>query len=461
MPLIKSISGIRGTIGGRSGESLSPIDVVKYTAAFAQTLKNNKDKVTVVVGRDARQSGKQIRQLVSNILISLGVDVIDIGLVPTPTVQIAIKGLNSQGGIMISASHNKENWNALKLLDSHGEFLNTEEAIKVFKIADEENFEFSNIENQGEYTKDDSWISRHIEKILALQLVDVDAIKKEKLKVAVDGINSVGGIAVPKLLRALGVDEIYELNCEPTGIFSHNPEPLQKNLDDISALTKGKAADIGFAVDPDVDRLAVVDENGLMFSEEYTLVTAADYVLQHQPGNTVSNLSSSRALKDIAEKSGGKYFPSAVGEANVVEKIKKTNAVIGGEGCGGIIYPELHYGRDALVGIALILSYLAKSGISYSKIRQNYPQYFISKNQIELTSSTDIEQIFDKIIGMYGEYKINTVDGVKIDMEKEWIHLRKSNTEPIIRVYTESTSMVKAEKLAKKVMNDIKNIAKD
>jgi phosphomannomutase len=462
MTLIKSISGIRGTIGGKIGDSLTPADIVKYTAAFAAFMKSslNKEKLEIIVGRDARISGPVVSQLVCATLNAMGVDVVDIGLTTTPTTEIAVTELNADGGIIITASHNPKNWNALKLVGNKGEFLTNDEAASLLKMAEKEDHIFSEVGKLGKYKTLDTLIDRHIEMILALPLVDVEAIKNAKLKVTVDCVNSTGGLILPKLLKALGVAKVEELYCEPTGIFPHNPEPLPENLGELSSAVKKNKSDVGFVVDPDVDRLAIVCEDGEMFGEEYTLVAVADYILMNKKGSTVSNLSSTSALRDVSEKHGCKYFTSAVGEVNVVAVMKEVNAVIGGEGNGGIIYPELHYGRDALVGVALFLTHLAKAKKSCSALRNNYPDYFISKNKVEAFVQTDIIEILDKIKIKYKSQPINTVDGLRIDFDKEWVHLRKSNTEPIIRIYCESDSITKAEHLAKKLIQDIKDIIK-
>lgn len=462
MTLIKSISGIRGTIGGKANDGLTPLDVVKFTSAFASFIKKNtgKEHMKFVVGRDARISGEMVNHLVTGALIGMGVDVIDIGLSTTPTVEIAVTETGADGGIIITASHNPKQWNALKLLNGKGEFINAAEGSEVLENADKDNYLYANIDNIGSYEQNDTFISKHIEKILQLPLVDVEAIKKAKFKVAIDCVNSTGGIAIPQLLKALGVKEIVELYCTPNGLFPHNPEPLPENLTEIAETVKNSKAHVGFVVDPDVDRLAIVCNNGKMFGEEYTLVAVADYILKNKSGNTVSNLSSTRALRVITEKSGTEYFASAVGEVNVVEMMKVQQAVIGGEGNGGIIYPELHYGRDALVGIALFLTHLAKSGKTCSELRDMYPDYFISKNKIELSQDMDVDYILDQIKERYSMLPINTIDGVKIEFENEWVHLRKSNTEAIIRIYSESDSIAKADDLARKIINDIHEIVK-
>lgn len=456
MTLIKSISGIRGTIGGKPGDSLSPLDVVKFTAAFGSNLLKKTGIHKVVIGRDARPSGELIADMVSAVLRSIGADVVDLGLASTPTVEMAVTEEKAAGGIIITASHNPIQWNALKLLNARGEFISEEEGKDVLNIAEQEDFIFSEVKKLGTYTRNDTYLQKHIESILSLPLVDKEAVSNANLRVAVDGVNSVGGIAVPALLRALGVKTIKEYHCEPTGFFSHNPEPLPEHLTEISSEIGRSNFDLGIVTDPDVDRLAFICEDGSMFGEEYTLVAVADYILKHQRGNTVSNLSSTKALKDITEKAGGDYYASAVGEVHVVAKMKACNAVIGGEGNGGIIYPKLHYGRDALVGIALFLSHLAKSGKKASVLRKSYPDYHISKNKIELSPEINISNILETIEKKYSDYTINKTDGLRIDFDKEWVHLRRSNTEPIIRIYAESDSDVKSEHLAAKIISDIK-----
>ena len=460
MTLIKSISGIRGTIGGFQGENLTPIDAVKYAAAYGSWVKQQRKKndYTVVVGRDARISGNMMQQLVMNTLIGLGIHVVDLDLSTTPTVEVAVMLEHADGGIILTASHNPKQWNALKLLNHKGEFLDAKEGQKILDIAENENINFSEVDDLGKITSNQAYIDLHIDEILDLPLVDVEAIKKAKFKVVVDGVNSTGGIAVPALLEALGVEPV-KLYCDPTGEFPHNPEPLKEHLGDLMNRVVDEHADFGIVVDPDVDRLAFVDENGGMFGEEYTLVAVADYVLQHAPGNTVSNMSSSRALRDITEKRNGKYTASAVGEVNVVVKMKETNAVIGGEGNGGIIYPELHYGRDSLVGIALFLSYLADLRISVSALRKTYTSYFMSKKKIQLTPQLDVDKLLKAMELKYADEEINNIDGVKIDFEDNWVHLRKSNTEPIIRIYTEAKSQEEADNLADKIISEIKLIA--
>ena len=464
MALIRSISGIRGTIGGKPGEGLSPVDVVKYTSAYGTWLKKNvkSKKLKVVVGRDARISGSMVNQLVCASLNGLGIEVCDIGLSTTPTVEIAVPLEKADGGIIITASHNPRQWNALKLLNGSGEFISDKEGQDLLKIAESDNYDFAEVNALGKYTQNDTYFKKHIEKILALPYVDAAAIRAKNFKVVIDCVNSTGGIVVPMLLEALGVENVIRLYCEPNGDFPHNPEPLPENLRDISKEVVKKKAHLGIVVDPDVDRLALVSEDGEMFGEEYTLVAVADYVLKKKgkKANTVSNLSSTRALRDITEKAGGQYNASAVGEVNVVEMMKKTNALIGGEGNGGVILPELHYGRDALVGIALFLSHLANYGKSCSMLRGTYPDYHISKNKIELTPEINVGKILDDIREKYKKQPINTVDGVKIEFDKEWVHLRRSNTEPIIRIYSESESETTAENLAKKIITDIKELIK-
>lgn len=458
MSLIKSISGIRGTIGGRPGEGLSALDVVKFTSAYASFIRNNttKNSNTIVVGRDARISGPMVEQLVCGTLVSMGFDVINIGLASTPTTEIAVVEENACGGIILTASHNPRQWNALKLLDENGEFLNDNQGKEVLSIAEREDFTYADIDNIGTVLNNQTYNLKHIEKVLKLNLVDTEAIKNADFTVAVDAVNSVGGVIIPQLLKALGVKNIVELNCEATGKFAHTPEPLPENLTQISELMRQGGIDVGFVVDPDVDRLAIVMENGEMFVEEYTLVAVADYILSHSPGNTVSNLSSSRALRDVTNAHGCQYNAAAVGEVNVVAKMKETNAVIGGEGNGGVIYPEAHYGRDALVGVALFLSLLAKSGKTVSQLKATYPQYAIAKNKIELTPEIDVDKILATMKEKYANENITDIDGVKIDFADSWVHLRKSNTEPIIRIYSEAHSMQEADKLA----DDIKEVIK-
>ncbi len=461
MTLIKSISGIRGTIGGHAGEALTPTDIMKFTAAYSLQLRNKfpKESLKVVVGRDARISGEMVNRLVTGTLMAMGVNVVDLGLSTTPTVEMAVTYHKANGGIILTASHNPAQWNALKLLNEKGEFINDAEGRELLAIAEKNNFEWSYINEIGTCDRDYDSIKHHIENILDLELVDVEAIQQADFKVAIDAVNSTGGIAIPALLRELGVDEIFELYCEPNGHFPHNPEPLPEHLTDLSSLIVKKKADVGFVVDPDVDRLAIVMENGEMFGEEYTLVAVADYILQNKLGNTVSNLSSTRALRDITEKVGAKYSAAAVGEVNVVATMKEMNAVIGGEGNGGIIYPELHYGRDALVGIALFLTYLAKRKMKVSELRATYPSYFISKNKIELAPTMDVDAVLDSMAKKYADFDVNTIDGVKINFANEWVHLRKSNTEPIIRIYAESTSMDNANLLATKIMSEIRDLS--
>ena len=462
MTLIKSISGIRGTIGGVAGEGLNPLDITKFVAAYATlirkttTVKSN----TIVVGRDARISGEMVRSCVCGTLMGMGFDVIDIGLASTPTTELAVTMSGSCGGIILTASHNPRQWNALKLLNEKGEFLNAVEGAEVLALAAAEAFEFADIDHLGHYTKDDSYDQKHIDSVLALDLVDVEAIRKANFKVAIDCVNSVGGVVLPKLLKQLGVETIEGLYCEPTGDFQHNPEPLEKNLTDIMGLMKKSDLDVAFVVDPDVDRLAIIDENGNMYGEEYTLVTVADYILQHTPGNTVSNLSSTRALRDVTRKYGLEYNASAVGEVNVVTKMKNTGAVIGGEGNGGVIYPASHYGRDALVGIALFLTYLAKKQMTVSELRKTYPAYYMAKNRIDLTPDVDVDAILVKVKEIYANEEVNDIDGVKIDFPDKWVHLRKSNTEPIIRVYSEAGSPEEAEAIGEAVMKVVYDLSK-
>jgi len=461
MTLIKSISGIRGTIGGTINENLTPLDAVKFASAYGNWLiKRNPDKddLKVVIGRDARISGKMISSLVSNTLVGLGIDVVDLGLSTTPTVEVGVSLEKAAGGIIITASHNPKQWNALKLLNEEGEFLNAEEGKLILDYAASEDFQYAEVDDLGVYTKRKDFIKKHIDEVLKLKLVDVEAIKAAGFKVVVDAVNSTGGIAIPMLLEELGVSCV-KLYCDPTGEFPHNPEPLPQHLEEISKLVIAEKADLGIVVDPDVDRLAIVNEDGSMFGEEYTLVACADYVLSKTPGNTVSNLSSSRALRDVTNKHGGTYEASAVGEVNVVELMKKNKAIIGGEGNGGIIYPSSHYGRDSLVGVGLFLSHLAHLKISCKALRDSYPAYFMSKNKIELTPQIDVDAILSSIEEKYKNEELSTIDGVKIDFESEWIHLRKSNTEPIIRVYTESSTQEKADKLALRIIEEIKEIA--
>jgi phosphomannomutase len=457
MALIQSISGIRGTLGGKPGEGLSPVDVIKFSGAYGMWLRSRfpEERIRVVIGRDARISGPVINKIVTATLQSMGIDIIDGGATTTPTIAMGVQFFKAQGGIIITASHNPKNWNALKLLNEHGEFMTVAQGAEMKKLMDWDKFEFVPVEKYGMYTREECMVEMHIEKILALPLVDVEAIQAANFSLVVDGVNSVGGIAVPMLLEALGVKRIHEIYCEPNGIFPHNPEPLAENLIELSAEVVAKNAHLGIAVDPDVDRLALVCEDGEMFGEEYTLVAVADYVLSHTPGNTVSNLSSTQALAEITRLHGQEYFSSAVGEVNVVEAMKRHNAIIGGEGNGGVIYPALHYGRDALVGIALFLTQLAKYGKSCTVLKKKYPEYIISKNKIELPEDVDLDMIFQKIIAKYAKQPIDQTDGVKIMFDKEWVHLRRSNTEPIIRIYCESDSQVKAENLGKKMILDI------
>ncbi len=459
MTLIKSISGIRGTIGGPVGDGLSPVDVVKFTSAYAKiirkssTIKTNK----IVVGRDARLSGKMVEKLVVGTLMGMGFDVVNIGLASTPTTELAVTMEGACGGIILTASHNPKQWNALKLLNEKGEFLNKEEGEEVLALAENDDYEYVEVTELGTEIKKD-YTDKHIEAVLGLKLVDVEAIKKANFKVALDCVNSVGGIILPKLLNALGVNTVTSLYGEPTGDFQHNPEPLEKNLQDIMNLMAKGENDVAFVVDPDVDRLAIICENGEMFGEEYTLVSVADYVLSHTPGNTVSNLSSTRALSDVTRAHGGSYEAAAVGEVNVVTKMKATNAIIGGEGNGGVIYPESHYGRDALVGIALFLSHLAHKAMKVSELRKTYPAYFISKQKIELSPAIDVDAILKQVEEKFASEKVNTIDGVKIDFPEKWVHLRKSNTEPIIRIYSEAKSMEEADELGQEIINIIEKL---
>ena len=453
MALVKSISGIRGTIGGRVAEGLSPVDVVRFVAAYATQRKAMlPDNKTIVVGRDARLSGEMVDQLVCGTLVGMGYDVINIGLATTPTTELAVTGLNAAGGIILTASHNPKQWNALKLLNEKGEFLNDVEGKEVLAIAEAEDFNFAEVDDLGHITHRD-YLEDHVRDVMALELVDKAAIEAKNYTVAIDCVNSVGGLAIPAILKALGVKNIIELNCEPTGHFAHNPEPLPQNLTEISDLMREGKADVGFVVDPDVDRLAIICENGDMFGEEYTLVSVADYVLSKTPGNTVSNMSSTRALSDVTVKHGGSYSASAVGEVNVTTEMKRTNAVIGGEGNGGVIYPASHYGRDALVGIALFLSSLAQKDCKVSELRATFPEYCISKNRIDLTPEIDVDKVLEAVKEKYAGERINDKDGVKIDFADGWVHLRKSNTEPIIRVYSEAATMEEADALAKKVID--------
>lgn len=465
MTLIKSISGIRGTIGGGVGDNLTPVDAVKFASAYGTWIKKQAQpsnpttgKVTVVIGRDARISGPMIHNLVMNTLIGLGIDVIDLGLSTTPTVEIAVPLEKAQGGIILTASHNPKQWNALKLLNHKGEFLSGADGAQILAIAEAEAFDFSEVDELGTVTVNDAYMDIHIDEVLQLPLVDAVAVAQRKFKVVVDGVNSSGGIIIPNLLEQMGV-EVVKLYCEPNGHFPHNPEPLKEHLGDICELVVREKADFGIVVDPDVDRLAFISNDGEMFGEEYTLVAVADYVLSKTPGNTVSNMSSSRALRDITTKHNGSYQASAVGEVNVVELMKSTNAIIGGEGNGGIIYPELHYGRDSLVGVALFLTYLAQQDLTVAQLRASYPQYYMSKNKIELTPSLDVDAILESMSTKYQHEDISTIDGVKIDFPTEWVHLRKSNTEPIIRIYTEAPTQAAADALAFRIMDEIKAIA--
>ncbi len=458
MTLIKSISGIRGTIGGNVGDALTPLDIVKFTSAYAKFISNQgSDSKTIIIGRDARISGEMVSNIVSGTLIGCGFDVLDIGLSTTPTVEVAVQLHKSAGGIILTASHNPKQWNALKLLNEKGEFLSANDGVHILDVAESEDFVFLEVDDLGKYTFDDSYNEKHIEEVLNLSLVDVDLVKSAGFKVVVDAVNSTGGFMIPRLLERMGV-ACVKLFCEPNGVFPHNPEPLPKNLTEISKLVVEKKADFGIVVDPDVDRLAMVCEDGSMFGEEYTLVAISDFVLSKTPGDTVSNLSSTRALRDVTIKHNGSYVASAVGEVNVVEKMKETNAIIGGEGNGGIIYPELHYGRDALVGIALFLTQLAERKISAKTLRDSYPNYFISKNKIQLTPEIDVDNILSTLEEKYKEEQITTIDGLKIDFEDGWIHLRKSNTEPIIRIYAESEGEEKANSFAEKMINEIKEL---
>lgn len=460
MTLIKSISGIRGTIGGQPGDNLTPIDAVKFAAAYGTWLKKHtgKDKLTVVIGRDARISGPMIHNLVMNTLVGLGIDVTDLGLSTTPTVEIAVPLEKADGGIILTASHNPKQWNALKLLNSRGEFLSGADGEQILQIAESDDFSFADVDNLGEITVNDAYMDIHIDEVLALPLVDAEKVKAAGFKVVVDGVNSSGGVIIPKLLEEMGV-EVVKLYCTPNGHFPHNPEPLKEHLTDICKLVVEEKADFGIVVDPDVDRLAFISEDGEMFGEEYTLVACADFVLGKTPGNTVSNLSSSRALRDVTQKHGGSYQASAVGEVNVVELMKKNNAIIGGEGNGGIIYPESHYGRDSLVGVALFLTHLAEKQMKVSELRKSYPSYFMSKNKIELTPQIDVDGILTSMAEKYKNEEISTIDGVKIDFADNWVHLRKSNTEPIIRIYTEASTQAAADELAVRIMNEMKEIA--
>lgn len=455
MTLIKSISGIRGTIGGKTGDTLNPLDIVKFTSAYATFIRRSsvKNSNKIVVGRDARVSGLMVKNVVCGTLMGMGYDVVNIGLATTPTTELAVRMEGADGGIIITASHNPRHWNALKLLNSEGEFLTKIDGNAVLELAEKEDFEYADVDNLGKYRDDNTYDDKHINAVLGLKLVDVEAIKKANFKICVDTINSVGGIILPKLFKALGVNNVCGLNLEANGNFNHNPEPLEKNLGGIMQKMKDGGFDLGVVVDPDVDRLAFICENGVMFGEEYTLVSVADYVLKHTPGNTVSNLSSTRALRDVTERHGGKYTAAAVGEVNVTTKMKEVGAVIGGEGNGGVIYPESHYGRDALVGIALFLSSLAHSGMKVSELRKTFPSYFIAKNRIDLTPETDVDKILLKVKDLYKNEHITDIDGVKIDFADKWVHLRKSNTEPIIRVYSEASTMEAADAIGKQIMD--------
>lgn len=458
MALIKSISGIRGTIGGSAGEGLTPIDIVKFTSAYGEWVIEKTNQRKIILGRDARISGEMVSKLVATTLQAMGLDVVDLGLSTTPTVELAVPKEQAGGGIIITASHNPIQWNALKLLNQNGEFISDLEGKLILEKAESEDFQFAEIRKLGSYTLLDDYLDKHIAHVLNLELVDKTAIAERKFKVVIDCVNSTGGLVVPKLLEALGVETVEMLHCNPDGNFPHNPEPLPEHLREISLKLQNGNYDLGIAVDPDVDRLAFINEDGSFFGEEYTLVAVADYVLSQEPGNTVSNLSSTRALRDVTEKRGGEYHASAVGEVNVVTMMKETNAIIGGEGNGGVIYPPSHYGRDALVGIGLFLTHLAKFGKTASRLRATYPNYFISKNKIELTPSIDVDKILALLKKKYQSQPINEIDGVKIEFDKEWVHLRKSNTEPIIRIYSESETLVTAEHLAKKIMQDIREI---
>ena len=459
MTLIKSISGIRGTIGGAQGNNLTPIDVVKFTSAYARFMseKHNGKRLTIVVGRDARISGEMVNDLIEGTLLGCGVDVINVGLCTTPGTEMAVIGHKADGGIIITASHNPKQWNALKLLNEHGEFLNDAEGKRVLALAEESDFDFPQIDEIGKVVLREDFNNQHIKSVLSLPLVDVEAVRAKGFKVVVDAVNSVGGIVIPALLRELGC-EVVELNCEPTGHFAHNPEPLPENLTEISAAVVREKANLGVVVDPDVDRLCFVNEDGTMFGEEYTLVAVADYILSKGVGNTASNLSSSRALRDVTEKHGGNYSASAVGEVNVVAKMKEVGAVIGGEGNGGVIYPELHYGRDALVGVALFLTWLSQRNMTMTELRATYPSYFASKNKIELTPAIDVDKVLLEMKNRYSNENVNDIDGVKVDFAENWVHLRKSNTEPIIRVYAEAKSPAEADALAHKFIAEIKSI---
>lgn len=460
MTLIKSISGIRGTIGGKAGEGLSPLDTVKFVSAYGQWVKDrsNVTKAKVVVGRDARISGEMVNQIVVGTLMGMGIDVVNIGLATTPTAEIAVPNEKAQGGIILTASHNPKQWNALKLLNEKGEFLSANEGAKILEIAEKEDFIYAEVDDLGTASIRNDYLDIHIQQILDLPLVDKDIIKSANFKVVVDAVNSVGGIAIPRLLKALGVTDVIELYCEPNGVFPHNPEPLPEHLTEISKIVKQEGAHLGFVVDPDVDRLAIIKEDGTMFGEEYTLVAVADYILQNKPGNTVSNLSSSRALRDVTLNYGGNYFASAVGEVNVVESMKANQAVIGGEGNGGVIYPDLHFGRDALVGVALFLTHLANSKNRCSDLRSKFPEYTIAKKKMQLTPDIDVDKAFESVKNKFSDQEIIDIDGVKIEFDQGWVHLRKSNTEPIIRIYAESRDKKSAIELADKIIHEIKLI---
>lgn len=459
MSLIKSISGIRGTIGGKPGDNLTPVDIVKFTAAYGTIIADGKSKTKIVIGRDGRISGPMVQSLVVNTLVALGIDVVDLGTSTTPTVEVAVTMEKADGGIILTASHNPKEWNALKLLNNDGEFISAEIGAKVLELAAKEEFSFASVDKLGTVTTDETYLQKHIDAILSYPLVDAKAIKKRKYKVVVDAINSTGAVFAPALLKALGVDNVIVLNAEVTGKFAHNPEPLPEHLTELCSEVVKQKADLGIAVDPDVDRLCFVNEDGTLFGEEYTLVAIADYILGKKPGNTVSNMSSTRSLKEVTLKHGGQYFPSAVGEVNVVKKMKDVNAVIGGEGNGGIIVPDFHYGRDALIGIGLFLSHLAATGKSISALRGTYPDYIISKNKIELEKGIDVKAIFEKIKKKYEKNPINTEDGLKIEFDSDWVHLRTSNTEPIIRIYAESDFETKANNIAMQIMRDIKEFS--
>ncbi|AEV32212.1 phosphoglucosamine mutase [Owenweeksia hongkongensis DSM 17368] len=461
MTLIKSISGIRGTIGGSAGDNLTPLDAVKFAAAYGTWIKKGKkEKVKVVIGRDARPSGGMIQQLVQNTLIGLGIDIVDLDLSTTPTVEMAVVFEKADGGIILTASHNPVQWNALKLLNGKGEFLSGDDGKEILRLVESEDYDFAEVQDLGKLIENTDSMEKHVDAILALPYIETEKIKAANFKVAVDGVNSTGGVFIPYLLKRLGVEQVEELYCEPHGRFPHNPEPLEKHLGDIMSLVKDKGCDVGIVVDPDVDRLALISEDGKMFGEEYTLVACADYLLDKKKGAVVSNLSSSRALRDLAEAKGCEYFASAVGEVNVVEKMKAQNAVLGGEGNGGVILPDLHYGRDSLVGTALILSLMATSGKKMSELRASYPEYYMAKNKIELEPGMDVDGLLETLKERYSAEEISTIDGVKIDFEKEWVHLRKSNTEPIIRVYTEAATAEKAQELGDKFVNEMMEMAK-